>query len=125
MCVKVDETHHKRRPGATETVAKPGVGGVSDEVAAQRSIQEPAANGDVCVFTEISYLARRALSKRSKTPYVVILLRFTCKIRRCVEGRNWYSIQFLGERIARRVLSVQTNVSRGAKGWNGNAAMVL
>ena len=83
MRVEVYETHRKRRPGATEKVAKPGVAGKYDEVAAQRSIQEPPASGDVCMFTEISYLARRALSKRSKTPYVVILLRLTHKIRRC------------------------------------------
>jgi hypothetical protein len=76
--VEVDKTHRKRRPGARETVAKPGAGGISDDVAAQPSIPEPAAVGDVCMFTEISYLARKALSKRLKTPYVVILLRVTC-----------------------------------------------
>ena len=79
--MKVDETHRKIRPSGRETVAKPGVDGISDEVAAQPSIQEPAASRDVCVFTETSYLARRALSKRLETPYVVILLRVTCNNR--------------------------------------------
>ena len=125
MRVEVDETHRKARPGARETVALPGVGGISDAVAAQRSIQEPAAGGDVCMFTKLSYLARRALSKRSKTPYVVILLGVTDKIQPCAKGRNRNPIQLLNQRFSCRGLSDKPDALTVEIGWNGNAGMVL
>jgi hypothetical protein len=79
MCVEVDETHCTKSPSTRETVASPGVGGIYDVVANRRSFRESFSAGDVCVFTGISYPGRLALSKRSETPYVVILLRVTCE----------------------------------------------
>lgn len=51
-----------------------------DGTAAQRRICRSAPDGDFRVFTDISYPAKWALSKRSKTPYVVTTPRFTGKL---------------------------------------------
>ena len=82
MCVEVDETHCTICPSTRTTVEDPGDGGIYDVVATQRRFRESFSAGDVCVFTETSYPGRLALSKRSETPYVVILLGVTCE-------RNW------------------------------------
>lgn len=55
-------------------------------MAAQRRICRSAPDGDFLIFTDISYPAKWALSKRSKTPYVVTTPRVTGKLERFGTG---------------------------------------
>lgn len=110
MRMEVDETHRKRRPSAPDTAGMLGAGGMFIELAAKRSTEKPAARRDVSMFTKLSYLARKALSKRSKTPYVVILLRVTSDMRRCVERLNRNPIRFLVKQFSQRVLFIQSHL---------------